>query len=164
MAFPLPRFILPLCLRRRLRSETTLFFVRQVRHGLRSKHWDTRVAAGECLGLISAHCEHHTAADLQAASGVSDAVKAAPDGHANGVGPADNDAGREAEAPLSFRNFRIEQVMEKGSLLLASGGTVRCKPVSATQSSRSVCMVGSRRFGAASFRSNGTASVTARLV
>ncbi len=82
------------------------------------------MAAGECLGLIAAHCEHHTATDLQTASGVSDAVETDPDGHANGAGPSD-DAGRVAEAPLSFRNFRIEQVMEKGSLLLASGGTVR---------------------------------------
>ena len=86
------------------------------------------MAAGDCLGLIAAHCEHHTTADLQAASGISDAVNADPDGHANGAAGSADAAGKEAEAPLSFRNFRIEQVMEKGSLLLASGGTVRPSP------------------------------------
>ncbi len=96
----------------------------QVRHGLRSKQWDTRVAAGECLGLIAEHCEHHTPADLLKAAGVADAVKAEPGDHANGAKLGGQD-GEEADAPLSFQNFRIEQVMEKGSLLLASGGTVR---------------------------------------
>ena len=95
----------------------------QVRHGLRSKHWDTRVAAGECLGLIAEHCEHHTAADLAKAATSADTVKADPDEHANGANPGGQAHG-EDDAPLSFQNFRIEQVMEKGSLLLASGGTV----------------------------------------
>ena len=96
----------------------------QVRQGLRSKQWDTRVAAGECLGLIAEHCEHHTPAELLKAAGVVDSVKAEPGDHANGANPGSH-AGGEADAPLSFQNFRIEQVMDKGSLLLASGGTVR---------------------------------------
>ncbi len=87
------------------------------------------MAAGECLGLIAEHCQHHTPADLLKAAGVVDAVKAEPGDHANGANPGSQDSG-EADAPLSFQNFRIEQVMEKGSLLLASGGTVRAGSVS----------------------------------
>ena len=114
----------------------------QVRQGLRSKQWDTRVAAGECLGLIAEHCEHHTAADLLQATGVVDAIKADPDQHSNGATAGDVTGG-EADAPLSFQNFRIEQVMEKGSLLLASGGTVwstsACSPPSPATTEAHIC-------------------------
>ena len=47
---------------------------------LRSKHWDSRVAAGDCLGLIAEHCVHHSAAELQRAAGSAAAAQPEPDG------------------------------------------------------------------------------------
>lgn len=94
----------------------------QVRQLLRSKHWDSRVAAGDCLGLIAEHCLHHSAADLQHAAPFASAVKPEIKGEPDG-GTVEVKGG--SEAPLSFQNFEIERVMAKGTVLLASGGTVR---------------------------------------
>ena len=87
---------------------------------LRSKHWDSRLAAGDCLGLIAEHCVHHSAAELQQAAGSAGAVKSEP-----GSGDEPGAPLAESDAPLSFHSFHIEQVMAKGAVLLASGGTVR---------------------------------------
>ena len=93
-----------------------------MRQLLRSKHWDSRVAAGDCLGLIAEHCIHHTAADLLQAAPAISAVKSELKAERDG-GPGESP--EEGDAPLSFQNFDIDRVMTKGSVLLASGGTVR---------------------------------------
>lgn len=94
-----------------------------MRQLLRSKHWYSRVAAGDCLGLIAEHCVHHSAAELQRAAGSAAAAQPEPvPGDEPGAPLAESDA------PLSFQSFHIEQVMAKGAVLLASGGTVRSLP------------------------------------
>jgi hypothetical protein len=85
-----------------------------VRPLVRSKTWDTRVAAGECIGRLAEHFCHHTPEDLKraAASGAD-----ADNSHARPSGTDATDSGL-----LSFANFDIEQVLQQGTVLLASGG------------------------------------------
>ncbi len=90
--------------------------VSQVQARLRSESWDSRTAAGECLGRIAAHCQHHCAADLAAAARGAAASQKQPEQEQLDAKP---DA-----ALLSFQGFSIAQVLERGTLLLASGGQV----------------------------------------
>lgn len=90
----------------------------QIQERLRSTAWEARIAAGECLGHLSEHCMHHSAAALHqqvAAAAVHDAddttdTKPAVDGS--------------EVYHLSFRGFSAEAVLTRGTLLLASGGKV----------------------------------------
>jgi hypothetical protein len=88
----------------------------QVRERLRSDSWEGRTAAGDCLGLIAAHCQHNTAADVQAAAEQSSASIQTPDARASST---EEETGR-----LSLVGFSIESVLQHGTQLLASGGTV----------------------------------------
>jgi len=86
-----------------------------VQQRLRSSKWDSRTAAGECLSQIAAHCQHHSAADLQAAASAA------------GASTQDDvdDGDQKADASLlSFQGFSIDKVLQHGTLLLASGGKV----------------------------------------
>lgn len=89
---------------------------------LRSSKWDSRTAAGECLSQIAAHCQHHSAADLQAA-----ASAAAPAGASTQDDVDDGDKKPDASL-LSFQGFSIDKVLQHGTLLLASGGKVCFSP------------------------------------
>ena len=88
----------------------------QVRERLRSDSWEARTAAGDCLGLIAAHCQHNTVADVQAAGGYSSPSSQPPQACAHDTEP---DIGR-----LSLEGFSIDKVLQHGTQLLASGGTV----------------------------------------
>ena len=104
------------CMSRALADSADMLRIRaQVHERLQSNAWEARRAAGECLGHIAAHCRHHTAADLQAAAALSSASDpaAAPDVQQTTDGTL-----------LSFSRFSIEQVLQRGMLLLASGGKV----------------------------------------
>jgi hypothetical protein len=73
------------------------------------KSWETRVAAGEAIGHLADSFMHHSVQDLAdqcvACGGASTAIS-----HA---------------VTLSFQAFNLQQVLDKGSALLASGGQVR---------------------------------------
>ncbi|MQL74204.1 hypothetical protein Taro_006575 [Colocasia esculenta] len=90
---------------------------------LRSKNWDTRVAAAHAVGAVAENVKHSSLAELLSlmeeemlASGVSDGAKdvatACSNFHCNVV------------ASLSFRSFGISRVLEFGSPLVASGGQI----------------------------------------
>ena len=102
---------------------TTFVSAVQVRERLRSDSWEGRTAAGDCLGLIAAHCQHNTAADVQAATERPSANGPAPDAWAPS---AEEETGR-----LSLVGFSIDSVLQHGTQLLASGGTVSRATLSA---------------------------------
>ena len=90
----------------------------QVQPLLHAKRWETRTAAGECIGLIAEHVQHPSVADLQqAAASLADA-----DAHA-GPGRAEQDLAV-GEGMLALEGLDMQRVLEKGTPLLASGGQV----------------------------------------
>ncbi|BDA40363.1 TATA-binding protein-associated factor 172 [Coccomyxa sp. Obi] len=93
----------------------------QIRPLLQHKRWETRTAAGECIGLIAQHAQHATPADMQAA--------AAGDSDSFSTGPVKVEAGsaasngmEAAEGTLSLDTFDLDRVLSVGTPLLASGG------------------------------------------
>jgi hypothetical protein len=91
----------------------------QVQVLLHAKRWETRTAAGECIGLIAEHVQHPTAADLQrAAAGCT-----ASPGTQTTTADADA-AAPEGDGMLSLDAMDMQRVMEQGTPLLASGGQV----------------------------------------
>lgn len=88
----------------------------QVQERLRSDSWEGRTAAGECLGLIAAHCQHNTVADAQAAAALpADAISLLPD----------TTEAKAVAGLLSLGGFSVDRVLQHGTQLLASGGSVR---------------------------------------
>nr|BAD25208.1 putative SNF2 domain-containing protein [Oryza sativa Japonica Group] len=87
---------------------------------LRSKNWDTRVAAAHAIGAIAENVKHTSVKDLFASA---EAEK-----HASGlsgigdVGSTLRHADTTATSELAFGSFDINRVLEFGSPLLASGG------------------------------------------
>ncbi|XP_060973663.1 TATA-binding protein-associated factor BTAF1 isoform X1 [Cannabis sativa] len=85
---------------------------------LRSKNWDTRVAAARAIGAIAENVNHTSLPQLLSSfksklsdfgmPGISEDLLALPDFHSNVAG-------------ISFRSFNINKVLEFGALL-ASGG------------------------------------------
>ena len=88
----------------------------QVSVFLSSKAWDTRAAAGECLGQIAEHCKHHTPQDLR---------QAVPNQSASTSSAAHANPAKDAlDSLLSLAGFSIKEVLDKGTPLLASAGQV----------------------------------------
>ncbi|KAJ4851194.1 btaf1 RNA polymerase II, B-TFIID transcription factor-associated [Turnera subulata] len=93
--------------------------LKKVSQYLRSKNWDTRVAAAHAIGAIAQNVKHTSLADLFACveskvseTGISGSVEdlvASPDCHSKSMSSG------------SFRSFDINRVLEFGALL-ASGG------------------------------------------
>ncbi|KAJ0979707.1 hypothetical protein J5N97_015181 [Dioscorea zingiberensis] len=88
---------------------------------LRSKNWDTRVAAAQAVGAIAENVKHTSVKELigcieaeMADAGFSDAFK--------DIGMVWSNFTPDVVAGLSFRSFDINKVLEFGSPLLASGG------------------------------------------
>ncbi len=79
---------------------------------LYNKNWETRVAAGEALAYLADIFEHHIPDDLRRqalACGVSEEVLTQAEG---------------LDTPLTFSNFSLQHVLERGTPLGASGGQV----------------------------------------
>ncbi|XVE62439.1 hypothetical protein DITRI_Ditri06bG0118400 [Diplodiscus trichospermus] len=93
--------------------------LKKVSQYLRSKNWDTRVAAAHAIGAIAQNVKHTSLADLLSSVGAkmtyagisatAEDMVASPDLHSKIV------------AGVSFRSFDINKVLEFGALL-ASGG------------------------------------------
>ncbi|KAH7571607.1 hypothetical protein JRO89_XS04G0098900 [Xanthoceras sorbifolium] len=93
--------------------------LRKISHYLRSKNWDTRVAAAHAIGAIAQNVKHTSLNELFACvetkmseagiSGTVEHVVAWPNFHSKTV------------ASVSFRSFDMNKVLEFGALL-ASGG------------------------------------------
>ncbi|XP_006646908.1 TATA-binding protein-associated factor BTAF1 isoform X1 [Oryza brachyantha] len=87
---------------------------------LRSKNWDTRVAAAHAIGAIAENIKHTSVKDLFA---YAEAEK-----HASGLSGGIGDVGSvlrrtdTTTSELAFGSFDINRVLEYGSPLLASGG------------------------------------------
>ncbi|KAE8789291.1 modifier of transcription 1-D1 [Hordeum vulgare] len=95
--------------------------LKKVSQYLRSKNWDTRVAAAQAIGAIAENVKHTTVKDLFAAM---EAEK-----HASGLSDETGDVGSALPLPdttatseLAFGSFDINRVLEFGSPLLSSGG------------------------------------------
>lgn len=91
----------------------------QVQPLLNAKRWETRTAAGECIGLIAEHVQHPSVADLQQAAAAS---VASEDAHA-GPGSAEPELAT-CEGMLALEGLDMQRVLEQGTPLLASGGQV----------------------------------------
>lgn len=100
----------------------------QVSVHLKHKDWDARVAAARCLGLLAEHFVHPTAADLRRAAGPGGA-QPPPAQHAQQEVKAEPGAIEDEDAVelhmLTFSSFKVGQVLEQGTPLLASWGQVR---------------------------------------
>lgn len=95
--------------------------LKKVSQYIRSKNWDTRVAAAHAIGAIAENVKHTSLKDLYAS------VQA--EKHASGFSDGSDDAGSAlprtdsaATSDLAFGSFDIGRVLEFGSPLLASGG------------------------------------------
>ena len=84
----------------------------QIHSCLRHTQWDTRVAASTCLGLMAAHFTHHSVSTL--AEAAEPAMAASP------VKVEE----LSAASAMSFQNFNVSQVLQQGTILVASGGQV----------------------------------------
>jgi hypothetical protein len=82
-----------------------LIRVLQVTAFLYHKTWETRVAAGEAIGLLADHFVHPSVKDL------GEKCHASPP--------------KSHYISLTFKNFNLQHVLEKGSALLACGGQVK---------------------------------------
>ncbi|KAL0040872.1 hypothetical protein WJX79_008076 [Trebouxia sp. C0005] len=82
--------------------------LRHIRRCLRNKQWDTRIAASVCLGLMAAHFTHHSVITLaEQAEQNPTVVKIKPE---------------PTEGAMTFQTFDICQVLQQGTVLVASGG------------------------------------------
>ncbi|KAM0844017.1 hypothetical protein ACQ4PT_057332 [Festuca glaucescens] len=95
--------------------------LKKVSQYLRSKNWDTRVAAAHAIGAIAENVKHMSVKDLFAS------VEA--EKHASGLSDETGDVGSALPPPdtaatseLAFGSFDINRVLEFGSPLLSSGG------------------------------------------
>eukprot|EP00873_Tetraselmis_striata_P035112 jgi/Tetstr1/455376/TSEL_042208.t1 len=79
--------------------------------------WVARVAAGEALGQIAEHFRQPSVDDLRAAAGMPQERGGKP--HTEGEQAA---AEAEGEEAFSFHTFDLQQVLDKGTPMLASGG------------------------------------------
>ena len=96
-----------------VRTSTKTSLPVQIRRCLRNKQWDTRIAASTCLGRMAAHFQHHTASSL------------AQQAESKPLNMQVKLEGSEASAgSMTFGNFDISQVLQQGTVLLASAGQV----------------------------------------
>ena len=84
----------------------------QVYARLYHKAWETRVAAGEALGLLAEAFPHTTVADL------------AEQCAACGGGGVAGAAAVTVSNVVTFEEFNLKHILERGQALLASGGQV----------------------------------------
>lgn len=115
-----------LCMYRVLQSSSPdlvdemLLLLLQIQPLLQHKRWETRTAAGKCIGYIAEHAKHATVAEVQAAVEASQA--------GGMVSPKDESGASSSEEPaegmLSLATFDLERVLQVGTPLLASGGQV----------------------------------------
>ncbi|XP_008796296.2 TATA-binding protein-associated factor BTAF1 [Phoenix dactylifera] len=95
--------------------------LKKVSQFLRSRNWDTRVAAAHAVGAIAENVKH-TSLDELFASVEAEMQEAGFSDVSNGVGMSWSNFQPNDVAGLSFRSFDINKVLEFGSPLLASGG------------------------------------------
>ncbi|KAL3139542.1 btaf1 RNA polymerase II, B-TFIID transcription factor-associated, 170kDa [Trebouxia sp. C0009 RCD-2024] len=83
--------------------------LRHIRSCLRHTQWDTRVAASTCLGLMAAHFTHHSVITLADAAGPA-------------TGSPVKTEALDGASAMPFQDFNITQVLQQGTVLVASGG------------------------------------------
>jgi hypothetical protein len=87
---------------------------------LYSKKWETRTAAADTIGALADAFPHHAPAELAAA-----AAGAADEGDAAGVCGGSGSGGDGTwEASVMFEGVDLQQVVDYGQPLLASGSQV----------------------------------------
>lgn len=105
-----------------------MYILMQVQPLLRHARWETRAAAGECLSLMAAQAQHPTVAQLQEAAAKLEQIPTAAGSDAQPTQQVKleaqgNEAGP-AEDCLCLESLSMEQVLQNGTPLLASGGQV----------------------------------------
>ncbi|XP_078169062.1 ROOT GROWTH DEFECTIVE 3 isoform X2 [Carex rostrata] len=95
--------------------------LKKVSQYLRSKSWDTRVAAAQAVGAIAENAKHTTLKELLALV-EAEAANLGIFDISNELGPAWSRFDPDLAAGLAFKSFQISKVLEFGSPLLASGG------------------------------------------
>ncbi|XP_010927294.1 TATA-binding protein-associated factor BTAF1 isoform X2 [Elaeis guineensis] len=95
--------------------------LKKVSQYLRSRNWDTRVAAAHAVGAIAENVKHTSLEELFASVEAEMLVAGFSD-VSNGAGMSWSNFQPNDVAGLSFRSFDINKVLEFGSPLLASGG------------------------------------------
>lgn len=88
---------------------------------LRSKNWDTRVAAAQAVGAIAENVKHTSVKELFECIEAEMADAGFPDASKD-IGTLWSNFTPDVVAGLSFRSFDINKVLEFGSPLLSSGG------------------------------------------
>ncbi|KAJ7534695.1 hypothetical protein O6H91_13G105700 [Diphasiastrum complanatum] len=94
--------------------------LKRVRQFLRSKNWDTRVAAAQAIGAIAENVSHVTVQDLLA-SAVAE-LKMLGDSVNLETFLLESDEAVPQSGSLAFSRFDVQRVLEYGAPLLASGG------------------------------------------
>ena len=77
------------------------------------KKWEARVAAGVCFRHLAEHMQHFTPRDLEAKAGLG----------SFGL-PDQMGSSRQQAGSSMLESFSLEQVLQKGKVLLQSGGEV----------------------------------------
>ncbi|KAG6507740.1 hypothetical protein ZIOFF_033091 [Zingiber officinale] len=95
--------------------------LKKVSQYLRSKNWDTRVAAAHAVGAIAENVKHISLKELLKSLEVELAEVGFSDASRD-VGVSFSNICPDTTTGLSFKSFDINKVLEFGSPLLASGG------------------------------------------
>lgn len=95
--------------------------LKKVSQYLRSRNWDTRVAAAQAVGAIAENVKHTSLKELFAFV-EAEMLKAGFSDVSNDIGMSWSNFQPNDATGLSFRSFDINKVLEFGSPLLASGG------------------------------------------
>ncbi|GAQ92914.1 hypothetical protein KFL_011990010, partial [Klebsormidium nitens] len=104
-----------------LHKEGLRALLAKIHRFLRSKKWDTRVAAGQAVGAIAQNVPHVTveslekAGELASTGGQLSTDKLDIQGSGTSEGSLDSGL-------MQFSSFDIQKVLEHGALLLSSGG------------------------------------------
>lgn len=95
--------------------------LKKVSQFLRSRNWDTRVAAARAVGAIAANVKHSSLKELFECI-EKELVEAGKHDASKDIGAAISNFLPNTVAGLSFGSFNISKVLDFGSPLLASGG------------------------------------------
>eukprot|EP00192_Tetraselmis_astigmatica_P001352 CAMPEP_0117692082 /NCGR_PEP_ID=MMETSP0804-20121206/26113_1 /TAXON_ID=1074897 /ORGANISM="Tetraselmis astigmatica, Strain CCMP880" /LENGTH=1797 /DNA_ID=CAMNT_0005505457 /DNA_START=126 /DNA_END=5519 /DNA_ORIENTATION=+ len=87
---------------------------------LSSATWETRTTAAHTLGLMAEHLQQPSLDDIREAAGLPRGQ--AFQGQSGNPTEGEEAAARAAAAGFSFETFNMQQVLERGTPLLASGG------------------------------------------
>lgn len=102
--------------------------LKKVSQYLRSKNWDTRVAAAQAIGAIAENVKHISINEIRD-NAESELLKLGIDQNIKDLMVASWNLVSNSPTGLSFSSLDINKVLEFGGALLASGGQVTINPI-----------------------------------